>query len=276
MFEGSENLLATKRFVPPPCNDESNWIKQGHSLQHNYGKENLLNYTQFIPGNIIPSDHARQSTARDIALDILKTKKIEKIVDLGCGSGNDADWIIANKIEYIGLDIDNSPEVCKRTRKDVKFLTYDGSHFPFSDNSVEMFYSNQVLEHVRRPDLFLSEVSRCLTREGVFVGSVSQLEPYHSFSILNYTFFGIYEIFKQYNLKVFIIRPGIDSITLIKRNMNKFIFGYSTDIHDIFFKSESPLNYLIDEYGKKNRLSIQQINFHKLKISGHISFAASK
>ena len=133
---------------------------------------------------------------------------------------------------------------------------------------------NQVLEHVRQPWLLFPEIERVLTKNGLLVGSVSQLEPYHSFSLYNYTYYGICDFCDQFGLRVFRLRPGIDGIQIIQRSFNKFILKRDYTWEDKYFAHESPLNYALETFlaGRNPR----EINRAKLHTAGHFCFAARK
>lgn len=73
---------------------------------------------------------------------------------------------------------------------------------PFDDGTFDVVFCRQVLEHVRHPDDVIAEVSRILRPGGIFVGSVSQLEPYHNHSIFNWTSYGVVSVFEAYGLTV--------------------------------------------------------------------------
>ena len=135
---------------------------------------------------------------------------------------------------------------------------------------------NQVLEHVRAPHLLFPEIYRCLKQNGLLLGSVSQLEPYHSFSVINYTFYGICSFLDLFNLLTFKLRPGIDSYSLISRTFNKFILKRDPSFENTFFETESLLNYAIQRYFNNNKNSIRQINLNKLIMAGQFSFASLK
>lgn len=227
----------------------------------------------------IPTDHSNQVTIEEMVREVLNEQQsLQLIVDLGCGTGRYADFFLKNYklVEYIGVDIDESPESKQRTRSDFKFLSYDGIHLPFEDESIDVIFMNQVLEHVRSPHLLFPEIARTLKSNGLFVGSVSQLEPYHSYSIFNYTFYGICSFSELFGLNVFKLRPGIDGITIINRHINKFILNRKYEMEHLFFMHESPINYSIDLYCKEKNMNIRETNLAKLKISGQFCFAARK
>ena len=225
----------------------------------------------------IPNDHFNQVCATELLKNYLdKHPLIKNIVDLGCGTGDLADLVHKYGRNYIGVDIQDSPEVRSRKRTDVNFLTYDGINLPFENDSQQLIFSKQVFEHVRHPFELLADIYRCLQGGGGFLGSVSQLEPYHSYSTFNYTFYGLYCMLSDLNFKVIELRPSIDSIALIQRSINKFLFKTQAACEDMFWSQESPLNYIISTQGKRNNWSNQLINLKKLQYCGQFCFVAKK
>src|SRR5208283_6006370 len=92
------------------------------------------------------------------------------------------------EVDWIGLDVPGSPEA--RPRDDARIETFDGITIPFEEASFDLVFCKQVLEHVRNPRPLLADVRRVLAPGGYFAGSTSQLEPFHSLSVWNYTPFG--------------------------------------------------------------------------------------
>src|SRR5690349_11533245 len=115
-------------------------------------------------GSSIPDDHARQTLA-DHFIDRgvgRPTGRPWRVLDLGCGAGDSVDTFRArdSSVDWIGLDVPESPEARKRVRTDARFETFDGISVPFADASFDLVYCKQVLEHVRRPAPLLAEVRR--------------------------------------------------------------------------------------------------------------------
>ncbi|MFN8644339.1 MAG: class I SAM-dependent methyltransferase [Candidatus Binatia bacterium] len=181
-------------------------------------------------------------------------RAVRTALDLGCGAGDSVEvfrrlWPAAR---WIGVDLPASPEVATRTRRDAAFVAFDGVAVPLASATCDLVYSHQVLEHVRHPGALLREVWRVLRRDGVFVGSTSHVEPYHSFSYWNYTPLGFRRLAEEAGLRVLELRPGIDGLTLMVRR----VLGRARWC-DRWFARESPLNRAVDWYaalrGKDDR-----------------------
>lgn len=222
----------------------------------------------------IPEDHSRQVNSTYYVEEVLGTfSRPVRVLDVGAGTGRSFDVFKskAKGLDWVGLDIESSPEVAKRTRTDINFVTYDGANIPFEANEFDIVYSNQVLEHVRHPETLLQEVARVLKPTGYFIGSTSQLEPYHSFSLWNFTIYGFYTIASAAGLLVEELRPGIDGASLMMRSFTNRLPMFSK-----WFVNESPLNQMIADMSKQSKLSHKQINNRKLMYCGHFCFKCRK
>ena len=224
-------------------------------------------------GSSVPSDHAGQTVADYyIECEIARSPGLAwRVLDLGCGAGDSVDAFRARDpaVHWVGLDVPESPEARDRVRTDARFETFDGVSIPFEDQSFDLVYCKQVLEHVRDPTPLLAEVRRVLAPGGWFAGSTSQLEPYHSLSLWNYTPLGMVELLERAGLRPVELRPGIDGLTLIGWRM--------AGGHGCFHRwwgSRSPLNYVIDAYGRASRLNARQVNATKLLFCGQFAFLA--
>ncbi|WP_113154400.1 class I SAM-dependent methyltransferase [Nitratireductor sp. OM-1] len=228
---------------------------------------NIYDYLE----KIIPSDHSRQSRAIDVVGWMKAEKKLRpsKVLDLGCGIGATRSIFqrLFPEAQWVGVDISSSPEVNARQDEGSEFVTYDGVSLPFPDESFDLVFSNQVLEHVRYPEKVLSEVRRVLEGGGLFVGQTSQLEPYHSFSYWNFTIYGFVEICKEAGLDTIMLRPGIDGPTLIERSYLGRPEAYSK-----WFKEESPFNQIIESQVREQKRPAKIANFRKILYCGQFVF----
>jgi SAM-dependent methyltransferase len=227
-----------------------------------------------LPG-ALPSDDARQTLAdRYIELEVgRRDGKPWRVLDLGCGPGTSVDFFRARdpNVQWIGLDLPDSPEVRTRTRADARFETFDGVEIPFGEGSFDLVYCKQVLEHVRRPAPLLAEVSRVLAPGGFFAGSTSQLEPFHSLSLWNYTPLGFANLAEEAGLTLLEVRPSIDALALIAHRL----LGRRR-VFDRWWGGQSPLNRVIDAYGRARGLGPKAINATKLVFCGQFAFLARK
>lgn len=222
----------------------------------------------------LPKDSAAQYSATQYALKLAPLLPPGAIViDLGCGSGVSIDLFkrAAPHAKWIGVDIESSPEVAARTRDDAEFRTYDGVRIPAKANSVDMIYSRQVFEHVRHPEQVLADIKRVLKPGGVFIGSTSHLEPYHSFSFWNFTPFGFKRLVDASGLEMVELRPGIDGITLIER-----AYRNNDASMNRWFGEESPMNQEIDAWAREGNHGVPQTAFRKLAFCGQFAFWVKK
>jgi SAM-dependent methyltransferase len=212
-----------------------------------------------------------QYTSRRLAKEVIGSRKDLRILDLGAGDGRAIDFFrgLGTSLQYFGVDIESSPEVSTRTRADADFKSFNGTDLPYGDGSFDIVYSHQVFEHVARPLELLRDIRRVLKPSGEFVGSLSQLEPYHSYSLWNFTIFGFAKLLLSSGLTLRELRPGIDGPTLIMRSLNNRDPRYSK-----FFTGTSPLNGRIIRRGHARGLTPKQINHRMLQYAGHICFVA--
>jgi len=232
-------------------------------------------YDDLIEQWHIPGDSTRQVNSTVIVKELLTKERnnIRVVMDLGCGEGGSADLFheLDPEIKWHGLDVEISPEVEKRTRTDVDFFSFDGVSIPFEEDYFDLIYCKQVFEHVRQPEALVKNIERVLKPNGYFVGSVSQLEPFHSKSLWNFTPHGFCQLVKTAGLKVLEIRPSIDSLTLIIRSglgRPRFFSRWWT--------IESPLNKTINFVGWLTRKSNKEINLAKVILSGQFCFVVQK
>jgi SAM-dependent methyltransferase len=222
-------------------------------------------------GERIAADGTRQALADDYIPQLAAAGP--RVLDLGCGAGGSVDQFRAHRADlaWVGVDLERSPEVDRRARTDAEFRTFDGVRIPADDGSFDSVYCKQVLEHVREPEPLLRDVARVLRPGGLFAGSTSQLEPFHSLSVWNYTPYGLSSMLERVGLGVVELRPSIDALALILNRgvgMRRFTRRW--------WARESPLNRVIGAYGRARGLEPRQVNAAKLVFCGQFSFLARR
>jgi SAM-dependent methyltransferase len=222
-------------------------------------------------GDAVPSVPVRQSLADDYIPRLAASGG--SVLDLGCGTGDSVEQFrnVNPDVRWVGVDIERSPEVGARRRTDAEFVVFDGISLPFADGSFDAVYCKQVLEHVRAPAPLLAEVARVLRPGGLFAGSTSQLEPFHSLSTWNYTPYGLSLLLADAGLPVVEMRAGIDSLAVI---VNRGLGMRSWTRR--WWSVESPLNRVAGAFGRARRLEPRQVNAIKLLLCGQFTFLARR
>jgi len=229
----------------------------------------------------LPDDTSRQTDALKEAVRVFERAANGSgagltLLDLGCGHGSSYDVFAARtrKVRWIGLDIIESQEVTSRPLRPLPFCAYDGVRLPLPNNAIDIVYSRQVFEHVRYPGPLIAEVRRVLKPDGVFVGSTSHLEPFHSRSYWNYTPYGFCVLLRETGFQSIRVRPGIDGLTLIGRRC--FSYLKLAHLFEPFFTLESPMNALLEAALRLLGQPAQRRNALKLLFTGQFCFVAQK
>lgn len=104
-------------------------------------------------------------------LEWLAAKPGECVLDLGCGTGELTQRIVAAGASVVGIDA--SPEMVARARE--KGLSADHGNaekLPYPDHTFDAVFSNAALHWVRGQDDMISEVARVLRAGGRFVAEM--------------------------------------------------------------------------------------------------------
>ena len=107
-----------------------------------------------------------------------------RVLDLGCGPKDQKLPVEFLCHSYVGVDYDS-------TKAD---LLADGHALPFRSESMDCVLSYAVLEHLHNPYIAISEIERVLRPGGLYVGTVSQGEPFHH-SYFHHTAWALLSLF---------------------------------------------------------------------------------
>jgi len=101
----------------------------------------------------------------------------KKILDLGCGSGYGSVYL-NNASSYLGVDV--SPETIeectsKFSGKNIKYRVENAKNLDLIAASFDVITCFEVLEHVTEPEKIVSEASRVLSPDGLFISSTPDI-----------------------------------------------------------------------------------------------------
>ncbi len=226
---------------------------------------------RLLGDDVVPGDHSRQTLADAYAARDLGLTASPRVMDLGCGRGDSVDLFRSTHpdVRWVGVDIEDSPEVSERVRGDAEFVTFDGERLPFGDEEFDLVYCKQVLEHVRRPEPLVADVARVLKPGGWLAGSTSHLEAFHSRSIFNHTPYGLKLLVERAGLELVEVRPGIDGFTLVAWRA----LGMPRFFHR-WWARDSPGNVAITLACRLAGFDHRTVNTAKLTLCGQFSFLA--
>ena len=144
--------------------------------RYDWGK---LSQRGYLASGIDPGDRkGHKNTYIDLlqktALEeVLELKGDERVLDFGCGSGRISYWIAPRVKEVIGLELTPGMiELAEKNRKaeNVKFMLYDGVHFPALPGPLDIGLSVGVLQILKGEMLkrTVSELTQYLRKGGRF------------------------------------------------------------------------------------------------------------
>lgn len=124
----------------------------------------------------------------------MNPNKHESLLDLGCAAESDFLQFFSTRTMTIGVDINlNTLKERKKDFPNIQYILADGTKLPFKDQSVDIAFSNSVIEHVGNKSsqfLFASEILR--------VGKSHFIQtPNKFFPIEQHTFIPFFQFYPQ-------------------------------------------------------------------------------
>jgi len=108
------------------------------------------------------------------------------LLDLGCGPRDQAISIKHLGYKYVGIDYSNPSAD----------ILGDAHAIPFISETFDSVLSYAVLEHLHNPFVAIREIERVLKPGGIYVGTVSQGEPFHD-SYFHHTAWGLISLIES-------------------------------------------------------------------------------
>jgi SAM-dependent methyltransferase len=185
--------------------------------------QKLLAQQDFNPGFLGIFTNPFYFARRNLYKQISKLAKefSGKILDVGCGTKPYRE--LFNVDVYHGLEYSDSKSGISHKSQD---FVYDGHTFPFQNETYDGIISNEVLEHVFNPDEFLSEISRCLKKNGKLLLTVHFVWDEHEQpgDFARYTSFGIKYLLEKHGFKIICFSKTANDVTIIFQLINDYIY----------------------------------------------------
>jgi len=122
-----------------------------------------------------------QSKVKQIVKDLLEFKKEGKVLDVGCGTGRHARFLVENGFEVYAGDVSETAVKITSEIKEIKVSVFSKEKLPFDNESFDVILITNVLSHSLVKDILksVSEIDRVLKVGGLVV--ISDLSTKDSF-----------------------------------------------------------------------------------------------
>lgn len=159
------------------------------------------------------------------------------LLDFGCGA-KPYQSLFENTTSYIGVDIDNYSH--NHINENIDFY-YDGKILPFENETFNIVFSSEVLEHVTSLNQSLSEINRVLKGNGQILMSLPFCFPEHEmpFDFRRFTINGVNELLNEFGFEII---NGL-SFGRYFEVVFQLIIKY---IHDLIYTKNKYLNLLLN------------------------------
>ncbi|MCF6270200.1 MAG: class I SAM-dependent methyltransferase [Melioribacteraceae bacterium] len=130
------------------------------------------------------NDNVTRDLELAISKSILAGKSFSKIIELGCGTGKNTEWLIDKCDSLLGVDF--SSEMLRKAKRKiksdkVKFLQADlTKEWTFNNTSADLVTSSLILEHINNLDFIFAEAHKSLSVNGQFY--ICELHPFKQYA----------------------------------------------------------------------------------------------
>ena len=106
-------------------------------------------------------------TSKDIALSLFgELGQGLAVLDLGCGTGMNSEWIAARGDSVVGIDVSENAIQRYRARGFTGHVADANGDLPFERDSFDAVFCSEVIEHLVDPDFLTAEMFRVLRPGG--------------------------------------------------------------------------------------------------------------
>ena len=117
----------------------------------------------------------RQTVFRRLQLSLDGT---ERVLDLGCGEGGDAEWLAARARTTLGVDLVEHPRWSSLARPGLRFERGDAQALRLESAAFDLVFLKDVLHHANDPDRVLAEAKRlCAPGGRIYIIEGNRFNP---------------------------------------------------------------------------------------------------
>lgn len=137
--------------------------------------KNLKMFYEKFHSKIIeyPIEIMKQQSRIKVLKELLPHKKVDNVLFLGCGQGDELSLIVEGNVLVIGLDISRTGlQKAKAKNPNFIFIQGDAHYLPFRKKLFDIVICSEVLEHLPNTEKCISEIHRVLGEQGIFILTV--------------------------------------------------------------------------------------------------------
>ena len=191
----------------------------------------------------------------------------KKVLEIGGGNGYQASIIKSWGSEILSIDIE-----INHNEKYFEVKKYDGINLPFPDESFDIVYSSNVLEHVKDLDLLLRETKRVIKPTGIIIHLIPST-TWRFWTILAHYPYLIIRLFNMIFVKEKKIKnENIENLKATNKPLN-LLSKFFPQPHGEFSSAATELYYFSKFYWKKKFLlhdfKIEKIEDNEIFYTGY-------
>jgi 2-polyprenyl-3-methyl-5-hydroxy-6-metoxy-1,4-benzoquinol methylase len=171
-------------------------------------------------------DDEYHRSSKIFTLSLIPKSRNMSVLDVGCGTGVNSEYIRQQGHKVTGIDI-SRVAIKKYRARGLNGIACDiNNGFPFSDESFDMLFASEIIEHIHDSSFFFAEANRLLRPGGVLLLSTpnSAFILYRLLGIFGRTVTdlqhpGHIRFFSKRSLSLFCQTNGFVSVKLSGRHM---------------------------------------------------------
>lgn len=186
---------------------------------------NILDKLKELPIDLGQGSLKEKTKGKLIALGLIKKVTNKKALDAGCRAGTQSEFLKKKGYRVTSIDIEKKYKYCKIVNLNKKL--------PFKNNSFDLIWCSEVIEHLKNPEFTIQEFKRILKKEGKMIVTTPNSYPllFRLLYLLGLNpkklqrkdhihFFGLKEIKKMFpNSKIY----GFFPYAIIKLKIKNFV-----------------------------------------------------